>query len=76
MNFKRLYRMKNIKSKYTKDGIMRRNKLLLEHILVRLIFQLTFSFSMRDYKNPFLQSIITIDFQVRIWNKIVTYNHK
>jgi len=26
--------MKNLKSKYTKDGIMRRNKLLLEHILV------------------------------------------
>lgn len=68
--------MKNIKSKYTKDGIMRRNKLLLEHILVRLIFQLIFSFSMRDYKDPFLQSIITTDFQVRIWNKIVTYNHK
>jgi len=25
--------MREIKSKYTKDGIMRRNKLLLEHIL-------------------------------------------
>ena len=30
-----MYRMKQLKAKYTKDGIMRRNKLLLEHILVR-----------------------------------------
>ena len=49
--------MKNLKTKYKKDGIMRRNKLLLEHILVSYYdFNLC---RLRDWKSLSQPLIIT-----------------